>query len=439
MDDQALLANIEWYSPKPKAASDKNQTSSPSHDAKDRAGPTEAAACNEHEHLLNDDGDDESNGKRFVDPLYNRDGGELREPFHQMNRINADDDDCDKAAKVINQIWMPIPESYTQYIASQHQGLKTYYINSKKRQDHFAFKLTEERYKTMCQKSTGIVWYRPPPPEEKNNTQTTKRRRAMMSELVVHMSPEQREAAAAIRQADIRFIKRERDIEQQCSETSGLAKVVYKPPEPNELANGTDARRKTLYRRLKAYRIHLQKCHKSKLSIKQREAFMKRIESRKRDASMRSARMDRALRAFRKAKKKDKTLTLNDSYPGKPKQNRSDCPCRGESHGFNTLFRAIRLNGVYCQAYLDCDHLPDKGWGVVRTDLAEERSDEVVLGWGVCKECVSNYKDDLASLTIYLKHSWPKSLNEYCEVLEGVRSKGLSHDIIVKAMNIYMV
>jgi len=34
---------------------------------------------------------------------------------------------------------------------------------------------------------------------------------------------------------------------------------------------------------------------------------------------MRSAGMDKALRAFRKAKKKDKTLTLNDSYPGKPK------------------------------------------------------------------------------------------------------------------------
>jgi len=78
----------------------------------------------------------------------------------------------------------------------------------------------------MCQKSTGIVWYRSPPPEEKNNTQTTKRRRAMMSELVVHMSPEQLEAIAAKRQADIRFIQKEQDIEQQCSETSGLAKVV---------------------------------------------------------------------------------------------------------------------------------------------------------------------------------------------------------------------
>lgn len=430
MDDQQLLANIEWYSPKPKAASDENKTSSPSHDAKDRTDPTEEA-CKP----LPDDDDDDCNGSRYIGPLYKRDGGELREPFHEMNRINSDDDDCDKAAKVINQIWKPIPESYTQYIASQHRGLKTCYI---KRQDHFAFKLTEEWYKTMCQKSTGIVWYRSPPPEEKNNTQTTKRRRGMMAELAVHMSPEQLEAVAAKRQADIRFIQKEQDIEQHCSETSGLAKVVYEPPKPNELANGTEARRKKLRRRLKAYRIHLQKCHKSKLSIKQREAFMKRIESRKRDASMRSAGMDKALRAFRKAKKKDKTLTLNDSYPGKPKWKRSDCPCRGESHGFTTLFRAIRLNGVYRQAYLDCDHLPDKGWGKVRTDLAEERSDEVVLGWGLCKECVSNYKDDLAGLTIYLKHSWPKSLNEYCEVLEGVRSKGLSHDIIVKAMNLYM-
>jgi len=24
-----------------------------------------------------------------------------------------------------------------------------------------------------------------------------------------------------------------------------------------------------------------------------------------------------------------------------------------------------------------CDHLPDKGWGKVRTDLAEERSDKL--------------------------------------------------------------
>ena len=68
-------------------------------------------------------------------------------------------------------------------------------------------------------------------------------------------------------------------------------------------------------------------------------------------------------------------------------------------------------------------------------DVVEERTDNLLLGWGVCKECVSKYKDDLVTLSLWLKRSWPHNLNVYCGILEGVRSQGLSHDMIVKAIN----
>ena len=443
MDDQALLANIEYYDPPPSKAASSTDDNDKYYYAKGIARELEERY---QKSLLAAAAADDDTPLPPPKPAPRCINGHLIGKFEGIDiwgpfcpRPQKDEDEkWAAAADAIRDYDRPVPESHTQYIVSQGRG-PSYpsYSSSIDRQDHYAFKMTEERYKLLCEKSPVFVEYVFPPLDEKHNTQTTKRRRAMWAKLVVHMSPKQREASAANRQADIRFIATERDLENQCKLTRGLRRVVYKPPKKNELRNGTTARRQTLRRKLEAYDIHVKDCHKAKLSIKQRDTLLMRIRKKKRDTRLRSARMNKALHWYGKAKKNNKRLTLNDDYRGKPKRNRSDCPCREESHGLDTLERSFKLFNNYGDSNNNTSR--HFRWtaeeSLAHDDVAEERTDNLLLGWGVCKECVSKYKDDLVTLTLWLKRSWPHNLNVYCGILEGVRSQGLAHDMIVKAMN----
>ena len=443
MDDQTLLANIEYYDPPPSKAASSTDDNDKYYYAKGIARGLEERY--QKSLLAAATADDDDTPLPPPKPAPQCINGHLIGKFEGIDicgpfcpRPQKDEDEkWAAAADAIRDYDRPVPESHTQYLVSQGP-VPSYpsYSSTIDRQDHYAFKMTEERYKLLCEKSQPMVEYVFPPLDEKHNTQTTKRRRAMWAKLVVHMSPKQREAAAAKRQDDIRFIATERDLEDRCKLTRGLRRVVYEPPKKNELRNGTTARRQTLRRKLVAYHIHVKDCHKAKLSIKQRDTFLMRIRKKKSETRLRSARMNKALIWYGKAKENNKRLTLNDEYRGKPKRNRSDCPCRGESHGFDTLERSFKLfNNYGDRDNNETRHFRTAEEILAHDDVVEERTDNLLLGWGVCKECVSKYKDDLVTLTLWLKRSWPRNFNVYCEILEGVRSQGLAHDMIVKAMN----
>lgn len=100
--------------------------------------------------------------------------------------------------------------------------------------------------------------------------------------------------------------------------------------------------------------------------------------------------MERALEAYRAAKKNDPDLTLNDYYPGKPTGR--DCPCRKENHGELTLERAMQRVG---------------------SNHSSQRVQELMSEWGICEECVEEYAEDLAEVSWQVFISGGGNINKY--------------------------
>jgi len=297
------------------------------------------------------------------------------------------------------------------------------------RQLHGKFTATEDALEALCK--IHQVQYHAPTIDEAGRAKTTERRRMMMSVLIPLMSDELLLDISTIRQEHPLFIAAEKRFEKRCRltyNTHVYKKVDYEPPPPIEMENGTMARRKRMRRKLDKFDAYEKACSEMNITIDQRDDFMIKVEQLKREISLKSDDMEEAIEAFNKVQEKNKKLTFNDPYPGKPAIHVGHCPCQFESHGYLTIYRAFKL---HFHAMEDRD---------LRGEKREERTDELLLRWGICNDCLLPYKGFLGNMVLWFvgffagpsgkvfePRPWPTNLFRYMSILLSAKKDNLTY------------